>query len=187
VGLFDEVDLTHLADGYAFGRKVDTYIMLRALSDGDGVLQFKNDMPSVTAEELASDRDKIKTNVKELIEATGEVRYDLIFRGGENHAWITEVSSVAQDGSFAAFMERMLENAMSFEDLTVQYTTAEKTFQVRFADYFRINGQDVDVDYARFDNAYVPAAVERKAQTITFCFGGKTLTLNFEAGTREEA
>ncbi|MBP0963200.1 MAG: RuvX/YqgF family protein [Oscillospiraceae bacterium] len=30
-------------------------------------------------------------------------------------------------------------------------------------------------------------AVERKAQTITFCFGGKTLTLNFEAGTREEA
>ena len=187
VGLFDEVDLTHLADGYAFGRKGDTYIMLRALSDGNGTLQFKNDMPGVTAEDLASDRDKIKTNVKELIEATGEVRYDLIFRGGENHAWVTEVASASMEGSFASFVERMLENAVSFEALTVQYTTAGKSFHVRFADYFRINGQDVDVDYARFGNDYVPHAVERKAQTITFCFGGKTLTLNFEAGTREEA
>ena len=187
VGLFDEVDLTHLAEGYVFGRKGDTYIMLRALSDGDGTLQFKNDMPGVTAEDLASDRDKIKTNVKELIEATGEVRYDLIFHGGENHAWITEVASASQEGSFASFVERMLENAVSFEDLTVQYTTAGKSVQVRFDEYFRINGQNVDVDYARFDNDYVPHAVERKAQTITFCFGGKTLTLNFEAGTREEA
>ena len=187
VGLFDEVDLTHLADGYVFGRKGDTYIMLRALSDGDGVLQFKNDMPGVTAEELATDREKIKTNVKELIEATGELRYDLIFQGGQNHAWVTEVSSVSQDGSFAAFVARMLGNAMSFGDLTVQYTTADKTFDVQFADHFRLNGQNVDTDYARFENDYVPQAVERKAETITFSFGGKTLVLNFQAGTREEA
>ena len=186
VGLFDEVDLSHLAEGYVFGRKGDSYIMLRALSDGEAVLQFKNDMPGVTAEDLAADRDKIKTNVKELIEATGELRYDLIFRGGENHAWVTEVSSASREGSFDSFVERMLGNAVSFEDMTVQYTTGEKSFQVRFDEYFCINGQDVDVEYARFDNDYVPDAVERKAQTIAFCFGGKTLTLNFEAGTREE-
>ena len=187
VGLFDEVDLSHLSDGYVFGRKGETYIMLRALSDGNGVLQFKNDMPSVTEEDLATDREKIKTNVKELIEATGDLRYDLIFQGGENHAWVTEVSSVSQDGSFAAFVERMLGNAISFSDLTVHYITADKTFDVAFADHFRVNGQDVDTEYARFENDYVPQPVERKAEVMSFCFGGKTLVLNFQAGTREEA
>ena len=51
----------------------------------------------------------------------------------------------------------------------------------------RVNGQDVDTEYARFENDYVPQPVERKAEIITFSFGGKTLVLNFQAGTREEA
>ena len=184
VGLFDEVNLDHMSQGYIFGRKGDTYIMLRAMSDGDAVLQFKDDMPSVTEEEMATDRSKIKTSVKELIEASGDLRYDLIFRGGENHAWITEVSSTQQDGSFTAFVERTLGNSVTFQDLTVQYTTGDKSFDVKYDTYFKCNGTDVDVEYDRFDNPYVPQAVERKAEIITFSFGGKTLELNYKEGTR---
>ena len=41
VGLFDEVNLDFINDGYVFGRKGDTYIMLCAMSDGDAKLSFK--------------------------------------------------------------------------------------------------------------------------------------------------
>ena len=185
VGLFDEVNLEYLDQGYIFGRKGDSYIMLRAMSDGDGVLQFKDDMPGITAEDMATDRDKIKTSVKERIEASGDLRYDLIFRGGENHAWITELSHREQDGSFEAFVERTLGNAVEFSDMTVTYTTAGKQLQARYDAYFRCNGADVDLIYDRFDNPYVPQPVQRKAEVITFCFNGKQLVLNFEEGTRE--
>ena len=184
VGLFDEVNLEYLTQGYIFGRKGDTYIMLRAMSDGDAVLQFKDNMPGVTEEEMATDRSKIKTSVKELIEASGDLRYDLIFQGGENHAWITEVSSTQQDGSFEAFVARTLGNSFTFQDLTVQYTTADKAFDVKYDTYFKCNGTDVDVEYDRFDNPYVSQPVERKAEVITFSFGGKTLELNYKEGTR---
>ena len=186
VGLFDEVDLSHLDQGYIFGRKGDSYIMLHALSDGQAVLQFKNDMPGVTEAELAEDRDKIKTNVKELIEASGDLRYDLIFQGGENHAWITEVSSAEAEGSFENFVQRMLANTASFSYQTVRYQTDGKDFDVCYNSYFQLNGCIVDMEYDRFDNAYVPAPVERKAETITFAFGGKTLVLNYQEGTREQ-
>ena len=185
VGLFDEVNLDHLDQGYIFGRKGDSYIMLRAMSDGDGVLRFKDDMPGVTAEDMAADRDKIKTSVKELIEASGDLRYDLIFQGGENHAWITELSHREQDGSFEAFVQRTLGNAVSFADMTVDYTTAGKQLQARYDMYFKCNGTDVDLCYDRFDNPYVPQPVQRKAEIITFSFNGKQLVLNFREGTRE--
>jgi hypothetical protein len=185
VGLFDEVNLDHLDQGYIFGCKGDSYIMLRAMSDGDGVLRFKDDMPGVTAEDMAADRDKIKTSVKELIEASGDLRYDLIFQGGENHAWITELSHREQDGSFEAFVQRTLGNAVSFADLTVDYTTAGKQLQARYDAYLKCNGMDVDLCYDRFDNPYVPQPVQRKAKIITFSFHGKQLVLNFEEGTRE--
>ena len=187
VGLFDEVNLEHLSEGYIFGRKGDTYIMLSAKSDGEAVLQFKNDMPHVTEEDLASDRDKIKTSVKELIEASGDLRYDLIFQGGENHAWVTEVSSTAQDGSFEAFVERMLKYDWSFEDMIVQYTSADNCFEVKYDAEFLHNGQIVDLEYARFENDYVPKPVERKSAVIEFAFGGHSLVLNYKEGTRVQS
>ena len=52
--------------------------------------------------------------------------------------------------------------------------------------YFQLNGKVVDMEYDRFDNAYVPAPVERKAEVITFSFQGKTLVLNYKEGTREQ-
>ena len=186
VGLFDEVNTDHLNDGYIFARKGDTYVMMLALSDGDSTLTFKNDMPGVSAEDIEYDMSKIKDNVREMIEASGDLRYDLILSGGDNHAWITELGSIAEDGNFEAFVERILANEVSFEDMTVKYESENKAFDVKYSEHFKLNGEIVDTNYARYENAYVDGKVEREAEVISLSFGGKSLTLNFKEGTREE-
>ena len=110
VGLFDEVNLDHMAEGYVFGRRGDSYIMLRAMSDGSGTLSFKNDMVGVSGEDIVADMGKIKDSVRELIEASGDLRYDLIFEGGASHAWVTELGSIEESGSFDSFVSKMLAN-----------------------------------------------------------------------------
>ena len=185
VGLFDEVITDYLDQGYIFGRKGETYIMLHAISDGDGKLAFKNDMPGVGADEIANDMSKIKNNVKELIEASGDLRYDLVFEGGTTHAWITELGSSEYNGSFAAFVENMLANSVAYSDMTVHYESADKTFDVKYNEYFKLDGEIVDTDYARYENTYVKSGkVERKADTIELSFNGKSLILNYNEGTR---
>lgn len=186
VGLFDEVVTDHLEEGFIFGRKGDSYIMLHAISDGEGSLMFKNDMPGVTDDEMVNDRSKIKDNVREMIEASGDLRYDLILEGGRSHAWITELGSVADNGSFDAFVEKMLSNKYEYKDMTVSYESGEKSFNVKYNVHFMINGEKVDTDYARYENDYVDGLVERNAEIITLSFNGKTLTLNYKEGTRED-
>ena len=185
VGLFDEVVTDYLDEGYIFGRKGDSYVMMLALSDGEGKLMFKNDMPGVTDEDLAGDIEKIKDNVRELIEASGDPRYDLIFEGGSNHAWITELGSIEENGSFELFINKMLANEYDFSDMTVRYESEEKLFDVKYNEYFKLNGQTVNTNYARYENPYVDGRVERKAEIIKITFNGKALILNYKEGMRE--
>ena len=186
VGLFDEVNTDYLNEGYIFGCKGNAYIMLHALADGEGKLAFKNDMPGVSAEQIANDLSKIKDSVRELIEASDDQRYDLIFEGGETHAWITELGSVADNGSFESFIADMLDNEYSFDGTTVTYTTGDKSFDVKYDEYFKLNGEVVDTNYARYENDYVVNGItERKAEVIELSFNGKTLLLNYKEGIRE--
>ena len=186
VGLFDEVNMDYMSDGYIFGRAGDTYIVLLAKSDGEATLAFKTDMPGVTREDIEYDMSKIKDNVREMIEASGDLRYDLILEGGDNHAWITELSSSQEDGDFASFIARILANDASFNDITVSYTTREKAFDVKYAEHFKINGELIDTNYARYESDYVNGKVERGAEVIEISFNGKTWTLNYKEGTRKE-
>ena len=186
LGLFDEVNLDYMEDGYVFGRKGDTYIMLRAMSDGEATLQFKNDMVGVSAEDLASDLSKIKDSVRELLEESGNLYYDLIFEGGEAHAWVTELGCVADNGSFEAFVSQMLANECSFDEMTVSYQSQGKAFAVKYDTYFKLNGTAVNTDYGRYENPYVSGKVERKADEIAFSFNGKNLTLNYKENKRVE-
>ena len=185
VGLFDEVITDYLDTGYIFGRKGDTYVMLRVLSDGESRLAFKNDMDGVTAEDIASDISKIKDNVRELIEASGDLRYDLILEGGESHAWITELGCARDDGSFADFVARTLGNECEFSDMTVLYKSREKSFDVKYSEHFKLNGELIDTNYARYESDYVNGRVERGADVIEIAFGGYNLTLDFKGGRRE--
>ena len=180
VGLFDEVDLSHMDKGYVFGRRGNAYIMLHAMSDEGGTLAFKNDMDGITAEDIEYDMSKIKENVKELIESTGDLRYDLIFEGGKNHAWITELGSV-EDGSFGDFVNKMLASSSTFEDMTVTHKSGEKLFNVKYNSHFTINSEKIDTNYARYENAYVDGKIERGSKVITLNYNGYYLSLNFDA------
>ena len=186
VGLFDEVNLEHMAEGYVFGRRGDSYIMLHAMSDGEGALAFKNDMSGITADDIIEDMSKIKESVRALIEASGDLRYDLIFEGGTSHAWITELGSVEDNGSFDAFISEMLANNCEYDDMTVCYESRNGAFNVKYGVHFFINGEKIDTNYARYESAYVDVKVERKSEVISFAFGGKTLTLNYKEGLRVE-
>ncbi len=186
VGLFDEVDLTHMDDGFVFGRKGETYVMLRVISDSDGTLAFKNDMSGVSADDIATDLSKIKTSVKEIIEASGDLRYDLICEGGSAHAWITELGAADTNGTFAEFVSDMLDNEYVFDNMAVIYDNGNMSFDVKYGEYFKVDGKVIDTNYARYENDYVDTRVERKAEVIKYSFNGKMLTLNFEEGLREE-
>ena len=172
--------------GYVFGRKGDTYIMLRAMSDGNGTLSFKNDMSGVSAEDIATDMSKIKDNVRELIEASGDLRYDLIFEGGKSHAWVTELGSIAENGSFTQFVNQMLANECNYNDMTVSYKSGEKLFNVKYNEHFMINGQVIDTNYARYENSYIAkGSIERKSDEIALDWNGYYLLLDYKQGLRE--
>ena len=186
VGLFDEVNLEYMDKGYVFGRKGDTYIMLHAMSDGNATLAFKNDMAGVTTSDIENDMSKIKESVAKMITESGDLRYDLILDGGTSHAWITQLGSIEENGSFGKFVTDMLANSCKFSDMEVHYETDERTFDVKYDVHFMLNGEILDTNYARYENAYVNGKIERGAKIMEFSFGGYTLTLNYDEGTREE-
>ena len=183
-GLFDEVNLEYMNKGYVFGRKGDTYVMLHAMSDGNATLAFKNDMAGVTPSDIEGDMSKIKESVAKMITASGDLRYDLILDGGTSHAWVTQLGSIEENGSFNKFITAMLANSCEFNDMEVHYETDERTFDVKYNVHFMINGEKIDTNYARYENDYVNGSVERKAEIIELSFNGKTLTLNYKEGTR---
>ena len=186
VGLFDEVNLSYLDDGYIFARKNDTYVSMAVKSNGEGKLVFKNDMEGVSQEELDKDFNAIKSSVKELIETTNDHRYDLIYIGGDEHAWVSELSSIEEDGSFNNFVNRILLNNYTFIDNNVIYTSNDKTFDVKYDSYFKLSGVEVDMDYERYESNYVENNVTlRKTDEIKFSFNNKSLILNFKEMKRE--
>ena len=186
VGLFDEVNLDYMEQGYIFGRKQDSYIMLHAMSDTTGKLMFKNDMPGVTEEIIAEDMSKIKSSVNKLITESNDLRYDLIFEGGNNHAWITELGSVAEHEDFNSFVLEMLDNKCEFKNMTVNYESDERNFKVKYADYFSINDQIIDTNYGRYESVYFETKIERKSELIIINFADKHLILNYKEGYRIE-
>lgn len=185
VGLFDEVNLDYLNKGYIFARKNQTYVSMAVKSNSEAKLSFKNDMKDVSKEELEKDFNAIKSSVKELIETTSDHRYDLIYQGGDSHAWITELSGCDYDVNFENFVNRILSNQYTFENNVVKYTTNNQTYDVKYNEYFKLNNVDVDVEYGRFESEYVKnKKVDRKVDEINFEYKGKSLTLNFNEKKR---
>ena len=184
VGLFDEVNLDHINSGYVFGRKGNTYVTLIAKSNSNAKLSFKNDIDNVTQEDLTKDLNSIKKNVKEMLEATGDLRYDLILEGGTNHAWITEVSSIEEDSNFESFISRILSNNYSYDNYTVKYQSRDNNYEVKYADYFMFNGSNVNMNYDRYDCDYVPENIKRKADVIKFEFNNYSLQLDYKNNKR---
>ena len=182
VGLFDEVNLEYMNSGYVFGRKGDTYIMLCAKSSEDASLRFKNDYTS--EEDILTDISKIKTNVKDMIMASGDLRYDLILEGGHNHAWVTELGSISEDGSFADFISRTLANNYNFSNMEVQYFSNGNDYLVKYDEYFKLNNEVQNLEYNRFESVY--SNTLRNSDEIIINFNDYSLVLDYKKLIREE-
>jgi len=191
VGLFDEVNLNYLHQGFVYGRKGNAFVMVRAQSDDpSATLSFKNDMSGVASLDLENDLKKIKTSVASLVSGSPDARYDLILEGGSKHCYVTELSSASKDLSFASFVNRTQTNSLSFDAaaMTADYSTAGVSLSATYDSVFSVNGLTQDLNYERFESPYVQGGkTTRKASTIALSFGGHSLSLDYEHNERSVA
>lgn len=108
-----------------------------------------------------------------------------VIQRGRNIFWILEAGSRAEDGSFASFQKRILDNKVSFDEdkLMLTYWSRNKEYRLSYCHGFSFAGKPVLTDYPRYDAPYVSA--ERKPQELLFEFKRKKLYLNFSACRRE--
>ncbi|MGW8316362.1 MAG: hypothetical protein ACWGNV_12235 [Bacteroidales bacterium] len=109
---------------------------------------------------------------------------DDVIQPGKKSFWITEAGSFAEDGSFEAFTQRIRNNPVTFDSLsmTLGYTSSQQVYEVEFDGDFRINGDIVDTRYQRYDSPYIQAGP--KDPTLTFSFNGESLYLDFANAVR---
>ena len=109
----------------------------------------------------------------------GENNDDLI-QPGKQTFWITEAGSLAEDGSFDSFIERIKKNEVAFdaENLVLEYTSRNSENKLQFKGDFMVDGKVIDTNYKRYDSPYAKA--EKKDKTITISHKGKSLFLDFE-------
>jgi hypothetical protein len=110
---------------------------------------------------------------------------DDLIQPGKQVYWITELGTEAEYGSFENFMDAIKANPVSFdpEKLVLTYTSQGRTYELKFNDYFKVDGAVVDTECARYDSPYIQAA--QKAGTLTFTYNGKSLYLDFDHMVRE--
>jgi hypothetical protein len=113
-----------------------------------------------------------------------EARDDII-QDGKQSFWIAEAGSASEDGSFAAFVSRIRENPVHFdeESLVLSYESNQTPFELEYGAAFKVNGRDVDTEYPRYDSPYVQG--EKKDPTFRFEFKGQGLFLDFENQIRK--
>jgi hypothetical protein len=179
---FDEVDLTQLTEGMVFGRKGDAFIAIRARH----ALSF---VPFATSNQEGNKDDML---VRGSVGDNLTQDYDLVQIGDGMHYFVTELSDASKE-TFAAFVARFGGNSLLFNESTnsLMYQTrlngeaALSSLVLQYGGAFLKGAAQVDLNYDRYQNAYVPGGVlARKPDVIVYAFGGFTLTLDFQNGTR---
>lgn len=110
---------------------------------------------------------------------------DDIIQKGKRVFWITEASSITQDGSFANFISRIKNNKIQFDEnsLSLAYHTKGCNYQLVYNSFFKVDGKIVDISYSRFDSPYIKS--ERKEKTLKIKLNNESLCLDFENMLRE--
>ena len=105
---------------------------------------------------------------------------DDIIQSGKVSFWITEAGSYTEDGSFHDFVSRIQNNPVAFDPVTLslQYESHQNHYELVYGEDFKVNGEEMDTQYRRYDTPYVQS--ERKDQTLTYSLNGKSLFLDFE-------
>ncbi|KAA3659187.1 MAG: hypothetical protein DWQ10_09375 [Calditrichaeota bacterium] len=105
---------------------------------------------------------------------------DDLIQNGQKTFWIIEAGSAEEDGSFKDFCDRILKNKVRFNDeiLTLEYTSGNKDYALKYDDKFSVDALEIDTEYDRFDSPYIKA--KRKTSKMEFNFNNKFLLLDFE-------
>jgi len=121
--------------------------------------------------------------------AAGDLAYrdndrEELIQHGKQSFWITEAGSKSEDASFESFMERIRQNKVDFNEeiLELQYESKDKNYRLKFGADFTVNGEVIDTQYDRYDSPYVKG--NKKDQSFTFEYKGKSLSLDFHKMTR---
>lgn len=110
---------------------------------------------------------------------TGGDEYDLILPGREVY-WITECSSADEGETYDAFRERIRGQAegIGFDGKRLSYLSRGRAMTLEFGGAFRLDGEEQDLEYGRYDSAYVQA--EREPDSLRFEWNGRGLYLDFD-------
>lgn len=105
---------------------------------------------------------------------------DDIIQKGKTIYWITEAGSKSLDGSFDAFVQRILNNKLQFTEnsLTLSYCSNGNTYDLVYDTSFKVNGQLIDTDYQGFDSPYLRAS--RKSKVLKISCEDNLLHLDFD-------
>ncbi len=157
VNLFDSANEGKLAQGMIFGEKDGAFIALIA----------GNPLKFVNAEGL---------------EDTTFIRNNLV-QEGEVTWWVCESSDKSKE-SFVNFVARIASNKRSFSNDTLIYYSNSKSYLLANKGSFSVDNKAINLEYARYDSAYVQA--KREPDTMTFAFEGSSLYLDFYNAVREQ-
>lgn len=170
VEFMDETVEAHLSRGMAFGRKGKAYVALLA----GRPLAFAEFAPGAVTH---SGQARFHPNLTQ--------KHDLIQRGGDVQYWVCELSCEEEDGSFDAFVARVLENRVHFDGQTLRYESRARALTATYAHAFLVDGQPQRVGYERYENAYCDnGAVKRKAGAVAFRFDDWVLRLDYQKRIR---
>jgi len=171
-----------LSDGVIFGRIDDSFIAIQSRY----ALEF---VPFSSSNEDGNQDDMlVRGSVKNVLTEA----YDLVQEGPGNHYFVIELSDGERE-SFSAFKSRILANDLTFDDekgelayatvLNGQIEASE--LSAHYDGFFSIDGELVDLDYARYESPYVRnQVIARKSDELIFAFDGKSLTLNYSMNLR---
>ena len=108
--------------------------------------------------------------------------YDLIQHGKQTY-WIFEASIADREGSFDDFMQRIKSNPVGYDGTLLSYQSNGRLLELHYQHHLKVDGTTVETEYPRFQSPY--SQTERKPQTITLSYAGKSLFLDFYNGVRE--
>ncbi len=169
----EEYTLDYLDSGYMFGRSGDTVFMMRS----NGKLWYRDLQESI--KEDNSMREKVDS------EKVFSKQYDLINEtDAEYHYWITQLSTLQEEQSFAKFIKKCLANKVVLDKGTLVYKDNAE-MRIEFGKAFFVDNTPIDTNYARYENKYC-GYVERKPKGLIIKCKDKSLELDFEKNIRKE-
>ena len=159
--LLDEVKVE---GRYAFAKKGDTFLALIGAAEFE-YLPF----------------DKEKAEVMEGLLRDENKSFELVQRGREQFT-IYEFSTRSKE-SFAEFIERVKQNAVSFDGKHLSYRSAGKEYALTYGGDFTLNGEKQASEYKRYDSSYVQA--DYLTEDLVIRAGGHSHRVNTALGVRD--